>query len=117
MGVYQKARPSATVVENDCHCCAERRMIRNLLHISLKKGVPIYKFSQWVHRVHGDLVVWRPRKDGPMGISIPCILCRKMIDKYGIQWIAYTGSEWIHSKKDVLPVSQPTHKQVLYVFK
>ena len=61
-------------------------MIRSLLRLSSKKGVPLCKFSEWVHRVHGDLVVWRLRKDGIMGVSIPCVMCRKMIEKYKINW-------------------------------
>ena len=113
--MFQKSRPAVIVVENDCHCCAERRMIRNLLRVSVKKGVAFNNFSRWVHRVHGDLVVWRPRKDGIMGTSIPCVLCRKMIEKYNIQWTAYNGTEWVHSNRGDVPASRPTHKQIRYL--
>jgi hypothetical protein len=70
------------------------------------------KFPSWLHRKFGDLVIWRPRKDGVLGISIPCVLCRYTIERYHIQWMAFTGERWVHSNKcDNLPKSIPTHKQ------
>jgi hypothetical protein len=112
----QKSRAAITVT-NDCHCCAERRMIRTLIHESIKKGVACNDFPRWLHRTHGDLIIEHPRKDGLDGISIPCVLCRKEIEKYKIQWVAYDGDDWIHSNKckDV-PVSRPTHRQKKYIF-
>jgi hypothetical protein len=102
---------AAVLVFNDCHCCAERRLIKQMLEESRKKGVPIYKFPQWLHRKYGDLVVWRPRKDGVLGVSLPCVLCRKELEKYQVQWMAFTGDRWVHSKKDQMPKSVPTNKQ------
>ncbi len=96
---------------NDCHCCAERRMIRQLLHTFRKKGSPLCDFSRWIHRKYGVLVVWRPRKDGVMGVSIPCVLCRKEIERFGIQWMAFTGDKWVSSTDPDVPKSTPTHKQ------
>ena len=102
---------AAVLVFNDCHCCAERRLIKQLLEESRKKGNRIYNFARWLHRKHGDLVVWRPRKDGILGVSIPCVLCRKEIERRGIQWMAFTGEHWIHSNQDTVPKSTATHKQ------
>jgi len=56
------------------------------------------------------LVVWRPRKDGVLGVSIPCVLCRKEIEKFGIQWMAFTGEKWDKSSDPDVPKSNPTHK-------
>ena len=99
------------LVFNDCHCCAERRLIKQLLAESRKKGVQLHNFSKWLHRKYGVLVVWRPRKDGVLGVSIPCVLCRKELERYNIQWMAYTGEKWVHSNSDSVPKSVATHKQ------
>ena len=99
------------MIESDCHCCAERKLIRVYLNEYRKKGFHISKFPKWLHRKHGNLVIWRPRKDGIMGASLPCVLCRKAVEKYHIQWIAYDGQRWVRSGQDELPRSKPTHKQ------
>lgn len=106
----QKSHES-NLVYNDCHCCAERRLIRQLLHVCRKKGFRTSDFSSWLHRKYGVLVVWRPRKDGVIGVSIPCVLCRKEIERFGIQWMAFTGEKWVHSRDQDVPKSSPTHKQ------
>lgn len=103
---------ASNLIFNDCHCCAERKLIKQLLHTCTKKGLRLHNFPRWLHRTHGDLVVWRPRKDGVIGVSIPCVLCRKEIEKYHIQWTAFTGEKWVHSNRDLdVPKSIPTHKQ------
>ena len=46
------------------------------------------------------------------GISIPCVLCRKSIEKNKITWSAYDGEKWVHSNKsNELPKSISTSKQ------
>ena len=56
--------------------------------------------------------IWRIRKDGIVGCSLPCVLCRKAIENSGIHWKAYDGEKWVHSKKcRDLPKSKPTNKQ------
>ena len=96
---------------NDCICCSERKLIKRYLRISMREGIPLNKFPTWLHRKHGDLVIWRPRKDGVMGASMPCVMCRKAVEKYHIQWVAYTGEKWLHSNQDEMPKSRPTNKQ------
>ena len=99
-------------MSNDCFCCAERKLIKLLKRIAFKKGVKPHNFSTWVHRVYGDMNIWRMRKDGILGCSLPCVMCRKVIERCGIQWTAYDGSTWVHSKKsEYVPKSQPTNKQ------
>jgi len=97
--------------KSDCTNCAERRLIKNLKHNFLKKGYKNHQFKSWVNRKYGTLVICRKTSYG-VGISLPCILCRKMIDKYNLKWIAYDGKEWIHSYKSIhVPKSRPTNKQ------
>jgi hypothetical protein len=69
------------------------------------------KFGTWLHRKYGDLIVYRIRKDGVQGISIPCVLCRKSLEKYSIQWRAHIGEKWYRSKDDDAPPSHATQKQ------
>ena len=98
-------------IKSDNICCAERRMIRNLKHDFLKKGYKNHQFSSWINRKHGTLVIHRETSNG-YGISLPCVLCRKVIDKHDLKWIAHDGEKWIHSKKThCIPKSQPTNKQ------
>ena len=98
-------------VDSDCICCAERKLIKNLKHQCSKKGYRIHKFSSWVKRKYGAIVIYRKTSYGD-GISLPCVLCRKVIEKYDIKWMAHDGNGWVHSEKtDVLPKSKPTSKQ------
>ena len=98
-------------IKSDCICCSERRLIKTLKHDFYKRGYRPHQFSSWVSRKHGTLVICRETSYGD-GISLPCVLCRKMIDKYNLKWIAYDGNEWIHSCKSVhVPKSKPTNKQ------
>ena len=98
--------------KSDSTCCAERRLIKNLKHEFLKKGYKNHQFSSWINRKHGALVICRETSYGD-GISLPCVLCRKMIEKYNFKWIAYDGERWVHSCRSVnVPKSRPTNKQV-----
>ena len=60
------------------------------------------------------MVIYRSRKDGTIGISIPCVLCRRQIDKFQIRWVAHDGKKWVYSDKTdtPIPVSRPTSKQI-----
>jgi len=105
-----------SVVENDCLCCAERKMIRHMLRTCCKKGYDMSSFPRWLHRKYGTMVIYRLRKDGVMGISLPCVLCRKIIEKYKIQWVAFDGTHWINSlQSDNVPKSRPTNKQRIWM--
>lgn len=58
------------------------------------------------------MIIWRPRADGSVGTSIPCVLCRRAIEKNKIRWVAFDGEKWVDSEKsDNLPISKPTSKQ------
>ncbi len=99
------------VTKSDCICCAERRIITNLKHEFLKKGYKNHQFASWFNRKCGTLVIRRKTSYGD-GISLPCVMCRKLIEKYDIKWIAYDGTKWINSYRDLhLPKSVPTNKQ------
>lgn len=87
-------------------------MIKNMLRKASKCGVKFHNFPKWLHRKYGDMVVWRFLKDGSLANALPCVMCRKAIEKYNIQWIAYTGDEWTNSlQSETVPKSKPTVKQ------
>jgi len=71
-------------------------MIKALKHECLKRGNRIHQFAAWVKRKFGTLVIYRETSYGN-GVSLPCVLCRKVIEKYGLRWRAYDGEAWIDS--------------------
>jgi hypothetical protein len=98
------------VISNN-HMCAERQLIRRLYYECLKKGYKSHQFTEWLHRKYGHLIIFRKNVYGD-AISLPCVLCRKMIERYDICWTAHDGEQWVHSKKTIqLPISMPTAKQ------
>ena len=81
--------PEAT---SNNHMCAERQLIRRLYHECIKKGYKSHQFSDWLHRKYGHLIVFRKNMHGD-AISLPCVLCRKMIERYDICWTAHDGRD------------------------
>jgi hypothetical protein len=77
----------------------------------MKKGYKPHQFTDWLHRKYGELVVSRQNIYGD-AISLPCVMCRKAMEKFDIRWKAHDGCRWVHSKKtECLPISLPTAKQ------
>ena len=96
---------------NTCHCCAERRMIAFLRELSKRRGNSPAQMTHWIHRKFGEMVIRRERVDGQMGISLPCIVCRKQLDRLQIPWRAHIHDTWISSRDLVIPPSKLTHRQ------
>jgi len=106
---YMSKKPVKT--QSNCICCAERRLIKQLWWECIKRGNKPHQFTNWIHRKYGELVVERKTCYGH-GNSLPCVLCRKAIEKIGLKWVAHNGEDWVHSKKsEYLPPSIPTNKQ------
>ena len=100
------------VVGNTPHLCAERRLLQFMKHRSRIEGVKPAGFSHWLHRKSGKLIISRVRCDGNLGTSIPCIFCRKVLDRSCIDWKAHIGNKWFSSNDAVVPVSKLTQKQI-----
>jgi len=96
-------------VGNTYHCCAERRLVGILLEKARRNGVSPAGFSHWCNRKQGVFVIQRMRRDGLPGISLPCVCCRKVLDKMCLKWKAHIGDVWV-SQEDA-PPSKPTNKQ------
>jgi len=98
-------------IVSDSLCCAERKMIRQLYREYMKRGQNPHNFTNWLHRKYGEMVVERKTIYGD-GISMPCVICRKAIEKREIKWRAFDGERWVHSvKTSDIPESVATHKQ------
>jgi hypothetical protein len=100
---------------NNCICCAERRMLSRLRELSRREGNSPARFSTWTYRKYGELVVTRLRRDGQPGTSLPCILCRKALDKVQIPWRAHINHTWVSSRDEHIPPSKLTQKQKMWL--
>jgi hypothetical protein len=102
---------SVPYVVNDCICCAERKLLSKFLYQAKREGVHKAKVALWLYRKYGEIVVWRVLSDGSPGISLPCVLCRKALDKRCIRWRAHIGEVWHASSDENVPKSKSTVKQ------
>lgn len=98
-------------IGNTPHMCAERRFLQYMKYRSRIEGVRPAGFSHWLHRKLGNLCIRRIRCDGTYGTSIPCVFCRKVLDREFIQWEAHIGDVWVSSNDDDPPRSKLTQKQ------
>lgn len=55
-------------------------------------------------------------KNGDEASSLPCVLCRNVLEKMNIRWKAYHDGRWICSTESDLPKSIPTSRQNDQVF-
>jgi hypothetical protein len=97
---------------NTVHMCAERRLIRFMKHRARIEGVTSSGFYHWFHRKIGRVVIWRRLFHGGMGTSVPCIICRKVMDRGLIDWEAHIGTSWHSSRDSSPPKSKFTIKQI-----
>mgnify|MGYP003346650931 FL=1 len=98
-------------IGNTPHLCAERRFIQYMKHRSKIEGVQPSAFSHWLHRKLGKIIIMRVRCDGTNGTSVPCVFCRKVLDRQYIDWEAHIGETWVSSRDEVPPKSKLTQKQ------
>ena len=64
-------------------CCAERNVLDEWRRLAIKRGVPSHAIISWVRRkTGGTIVVRRYLFDNSLGCSIPCVFCRREIEKY-----------------------------------
>jgi hypothetical protein len=98
-------------IASNCQCCAERRMLALLRELSRRRGNAPAQFTAWVHRKFGELVITRTRRDGQPGTSLPCVMCRKVLDRLHIPWRAHIDRIWVSSTDENVPPSKPTQKQ------
>lgn len=98
-------------IGNTPHMCAERRFIQYMKYRSRIEGVQPAGFAHWLHRKLGNISIYRIRCDGTHGTSVPCVFCRKVLDRELIAWEAHIGDRWVSSRDEVPPKSKLTQKQ------
>ena len=98
-------------IGNTPHMCAERRFLQYMKYRSRIEGVRPSGFTHWLHRKLGNIIILRIRCDGSQGTSIPCVFCRKVLDRECIQWQAHSGERWVSSRDETPPTSKLTQKQ------
>lgn len=54
------------------------------------RGLP--HVADWIRRHYGAWTVERVLSDGSLGVSVPCLLCRRAMDRLGVRWVA-TGRD------------------------
>lgn len=75
------------------------------------------KVLHWIRRKYGEIYIHRVRKDGEPGVSLPCVICRKRLEKLGMHWKCHLNSwEWASSQHHDMPPSVPTPKQKRHIF-
>jgi hypothetical protein len=84
-------------------------MVAFMREQSRREGVPRARFIHWTQRKFGPLVIQRVRKDGQPGTSLPCVVCRKTLDRMRMPWRAHIDAEWVTHEN--APPSKPTTKQ------
>ena len=116
MRPYVICYTNSTCHPNNYVMCAERLFFKHVNLEANRAGVKPHQLSNWIHRKYGDIIIERMRGTGELGTSIPCVMCRKTLDRWAIQWKAHTGSHWHKSNDLDVPDSHPTHRQRQLVF-
>jgi len=111
MGVLSTPGVPYGPTENSFQCCAERIVLARLQQQAKREGVRPACFVHWTYRKFGPLVIERVRKDGQPGCSMPCVVCRKALDKIRMPWMAHVDYKWYSSTDPDVPKSKPTNKQ------
>ena len=100
---------------NNHRLCAERRLLYKCLEEARRHDVPSHNLVHWLHRKNkGVLTIMRWRTDGSWGCSVPCILCRRELIRYGFPVRCFTSDgHWFDGYMDDpdAPSSKPTKGQ------
>ena len=85
-------------IQSNHRCCAERLLINKYERIAIVNGVQKHKIIPWVRRkMKGKIVIWRELRTGERSCSFPCVMCRKVLEKYDmkIQCTLWDGTEYM----------------------
>jgi hypothetical protein len=116
MRPYVICYTNGIVQANSAHMCAERLFFRRVNLEANRAGIKPHQLGNWIHRKYGDVIIERVRGTGELGTSIPCVMCRKTLDRWSIQWRAHKGNQWHRSTDVDVPESRPTHRQRQLIF-
>ena len=95
--------------------CAERALVAQLERNARIAGAPPHAVGDWIRRKHGALTVSRTvyAPDGSLvfGASLPCIMCRRVLEHHGLRWCAMLPSGVMVDSAYDSPPSKPTGRQ------
>jgi hypothetical protein len=89
--------------------CAERRLMKRLLLLASRKGIAPHNIVAWARRVYGEMEIRRPRADGTLGVSLPCVRCTHALNQMPLKWRAtsdYNGG--VCTDREARPPPKPT---------
>lgn len=70
-------------IESTHRCCAERALLDAWVTMATKNGVPSHSVVHWVRRkTRGYMRVERYVHGNVAGCCVPCILCRKELERF-----------------------------------
>jgi hypothetical protein len=96
---------------NTYRCCAERIVLEKWKRLAIQKGIPRHAVISWIRRKSGGyLVVQRFLSDNTAGCSVPCVLCRREIEKYDML-VSCTARSGEPFEGKTLPASELTCSQ------
>ena len=100
------AASGTTTVCNDHTLCAERRLLSTALRAASRRGVPSHALVRWVRKQLGGGVTVHRRTHGDTkdGVSLPCLLCARQLDKFQLHWSAFDGARWVTDETNTTPL-------------
>lgn len=107
-----------TISSSNHRCCAERRLLTQQMRAAVRHGVAPHQRITWARRKFGcHIAVVRPRGDGTLGCSVPCVLCRAALIKHDVTVhviVDPASKHWYHGRltEHNAPMSKPTSGQV-----
>lgn len=97
----------ATCIEG---MCAERRLLEQLCRQAQVAGFGGTAGVRWVNRHTRAFCIERLTKGGVHACSLPCTMCRRALDAYGIRWTAHIDQDNVVTEQNA-PQSKFTHRQ------
>jgi hypothetical protein len=111
MGKLVECHAGNLSASSNTSLCAERRLLEKISSHALRKGVARAAIAHWISRHFGHWRIERALSDGSHGFSLPCIFCRRALDRMHVRWVAFAESGtpiwW-----DNAPESLPTRRQM-----
>jgi len=92
--------------QNTHELCAERRLLAQVKRQLQKKQarVTLTRFR----RALSTIRIERLRADGSWGCSLPCVMCRRVLEQMDVCVECVVGDEWIKCRAADLPESTVT---------
>jgi hypothetical protein len=111
----EASRVGRVWAQNTPRRCAEQALLERLRRCALRAGAAAHEVGAWIRRKHGSVTVTRPvqRPDGSLaaGTSLPCVTCRRLLDRLGVRWSATAPDGRTVDSSSFEGKSKPTGRQ------